>query len=142
MFNFIEKQGSVFDSSMTNSDLYYAHCVSADFAMGMGIAVEFDRRFNLKEQLKRIYNKNSESCILLNHVFNLITKEKYWHKPTYISLKKAVLEMKAICLDKNIKEIHMPRIGCGLDGLSWIIVKQIIQNIFRGTDIKIIVYYL
>lgn len=33
-------------------DYYLAHCISADFAMGKGIAVEFNRRFDMKNKLK------------------------------------------------------------------------------------------
>lgn len=31
---------------------YLAQCVSADFAMGAGIAVQFNKHFNVKENLK------------------------------------------------------------------------------------------
>ena len=33
-------------------DYFLAHCISADFAMGKGIAVEFNKRFNTKTKLK------------------------------------------------------------------------------------------
>lgn len=36
----------------TDSDEYYlAHCISADFALGAGIAVEFDKRFDMRRKL-------------------------------------------------------------------------------------------
>ena len=41
-----------------------------------------------------------------------------------------------------IKRIKMPKIGCGLDGLSWDKVSEIVKNIFHDMDIDIIVYYL
>ena len=31
------------------------HCISADFAMGKGIVVEFNRRFDMKRRLQRGY---------------------------------------------------------------------------------------
>jgi hypothetical protein len=35
------------------SDNYYlVQCISADFAMGAGIAVQFNKHFNVKENLK------------------------------------------------------------------------------------------
>ena len=37
------------------NDYYLAHCISADFAMGKGIVVEFNRRFDMKNQLKAHY---------------------------------------------------------------------------------------
>lgn len=32
---------------------YLAHCISKDYALGAGIAVEFQRRFRLREKLRR-----------------------------------------------------------------------------------------
>lgn len=32
-------------------DYFPAHCISADFEMGKGIAVEFKRRFDMKRKL-------------------------------------------------------------------------------------------
>ena len=31
---------------------YLAHCISKDYALGAGIAVEFQRRFRLREKLR------------------------------------------------------------------------------------------
>ena len=40
----------------TASDNYaLAHCISADFALGAGIAKEFDRRFNCRKRLFKIF---------------------------------------------------------------------------------------
>ena len=36
-------------------DYYLAHCISADFAMGKGIVVEFNRRCEMKNKLKAHY---------------------------------------------------------------------------------------
>ena len=35
-------------------DYYFVQCISADFGMGKGIAVEFNKRFDTKNKL--IYN--------------------------------------------------------------------------------------
>ena len=36
----------------------------------------------------------------------------------------------------------MPKIGCGLDRLDWELVKQIIEKIFKETDIEIKIFYI
>lgn len=36
-------------------DYYLAHCISADFGMGKGIVVEFNKRFDMKSKLQRKY---------------------------------------------------------------------------------------
>ena len=36
-------------------DYYLAHCISADFGMGKGIVVEFNKRFDMKRKLQTKY---------------------------------------------------------------------------------------
>lgn len=127
---------------------YLAHCISADFGMGKGIAVEFNKRFDMKEILKRKYpnyrkryvlENKSGDCILEGKVFNLVTKERYWNKPTIISMRNALAEMKTICVRENISRIAMPTIGAGLDRLSWNDVAGEIREVFVDTDVEILV---
>ena len=47
--------------------------------------------------------------------------------------------MKNICIENSITKAAMPTIGCGLDGLKWNKVKEIIQNVFSDTNIDILV---
>ena len=123
-------------------DKYYlAHCISSDCAMGAGIAVEFEKRFKLRSKLLKNSNvvRKFPTCILEGKTLNLITKEKYWHKPTYDSLLGALGVMKSIAIDNDIKYIAMPTIGSGLDRLNWNKVKEIIHEVFEHTDIEILV---
>lgn len=63
------------------SDEYYlAHCISADFALGKGIAVEFNRRFDMRRRLKRnfpdfVYGYMNGECTRIGKVLNLVTKK-------------------------------------------------------------------
>ena len=41
----IEVRGNVFTA---DDDYYFCHCVSADYEMGAGIAVEMNKRFDIK----------------------------------------------------------------------------------------------
>lgn len=137
------------DLFTVGDDYYLAHCISADFAMGKGIAVEFRRR-GVKRQLHDLFydyvneyhrHKTNGDCILTTspNVFNLITKERYFEKPTYESLENALLSMKRYCAVREIDKIAMPKIGCGLDGLYWRTVSRMIQDIFEDTDVEIVV---
>lgn len=130
-------------------DYYLVHCISADFALGKGIAVEFDKRFNMKQKLKDEFlnfideymhrYKLDAECILIDRVLNLVTKERYYQKPTYNSMKQALEMMKVVCVANNIHKVAMPKIGCGLDRLEWDKVSEIIQDVFKDTDIEILV---
>lgn len=68
-----------------------------------------------------------------------ITKERYFEKPSIITMRIALQNMKEICLLNGITKLAMPKIGCGLDRLQWNVVKQNIESIFADTDIEILV---
>jgi len=123
------------------NDYYLAHCISDDFALGAGIAVEFNKRYKMSHKLKQIYPNGlgGIGCILVDNVFNLITKEKYYNKPTYNSLRRALESMFDQCNKLEVKKLAMPKIGCGLDRLQWGEVKKIIEEIFSGLDIEILI---
>ena len=129
-------------------DYYLAHCISADFAMGKGIVVEFNRRFDMKNKLKAHYpdyldqwqkEKKSSGCVLAGRVFNLITKERYFQKPTYETLRGALECMKALCVQKGVRRAAMPVIGCGLDRLAWEQGSAVLQDVFFDTGVEILV---
>lgn len=133
------KKQNLFDVS---EDYFLAHCISKDYALGAGIAVEFEKRFHLKSKLKKLDNGNFVDCILIGRVFNLVTKAKYWQKPTYESLTAALEIMKFQIQTYGIKKVAMPKIGCGLDGLQWGRVEEIIKAVFQDVNCEILVCYL
>lgn len=136
------------DLFTVSDDYYLAHCISVDFALGAGIAREFNKKFDMRRKLKeRCFNLSDYmvrcnldgTCVLIDHVLNLVTKQKYFHKPTYDSLQQALYAARQICIRNNIKKIAMPQIGCGLDRLSWTEVSRIIQQVFGDMEIEILV---
>ena len=128
--------------NLTSTDII-AHCISRDCALGAGIAKKKKKKFNIREDLKNILKINpSATCILHKNVINLITKEKYYNKPTLNSLCAALKKMCILCKKNGIKKVKMPRIGCGLDRLQWIDIKKNIESIFNDENIIIEVYYL
>jgi hypothetical protein len=134
-----------------SSEYYLAHCISSDFALGKGIAVEFNTRFDMRNKLISNYYPDllnyylshgfSGRCIQVDRVFNLVTKLKYWNKPTLQSLEESLYEMKFLIVSQQVKKLAMPRIGCGLDRLNWDEVSNLIQRIFTDVDIEILVCY-
>jgi len=122
---------------------YFAHCISGDFALGAGIAVKFDELYNMRKKLKNTTGNVTENCaILIDNVFNLVTKQRYFHKPTYASLRESLEDMIETIETLEIEKIAMPMIGCGLDKLNWDTVKEIIEDVFEDIDIEILVCYL
>lgn len=76
----------------------------------------------------------------IRDILGIVTKEKYYHKPTYESMQrgldglKTYLEGGLWTLDNEEKftiELIMPCLGCGLDGLNWETVRGMIFETFK-----------
>lgn len=125
-------------------EYYLAHCISADFALGAGIAKQFDRVYHMRFKLNNRYGNTFQKervgqAYMVDNVFNLVTKEMYYQKPTYEMLRNCLLDMKDKVIQHDIHKIAMPKIGCGLDRLEWFAVEHIIENVFADLDVEIVV---
>lgn len=126
------------------TDYALVHCISADFALGAGIAREFTRR-GVKTSLREMYSNPTVGSALVTFAtdwraeYNLVTKGKYWEKPTYAQLKQALLSLRSVAASHGRTKLAMPKIGCGLDRLEWNNVKDILCEVFENTDTEILV---
>lgn len=118
-----------------------AHCISSDYKMGAGIAVPMKNKFGLHD-MKSKFDSQYPNCIYYNGVLNLVTKNRYFHKPTYETMRQSLLKMKEIVESENMTKIAMPKIGAGLDRLSWPKVEKMVKDIFGDLDIEILVCYI
>lgn len=50
------------DLFTVSEDYNLAHCISADFGMGKGIVVEFNKRFDMKRKLQSKISRLSQSA--------------------------------------------------------------------------------
>lgn len=124
---------------------YLAHCISADFALGAGIAKVFDEVYNMRFKLFREYDMfkyEGGDALLIDNVFNLVTKPKCYHKPTYDSLREALVEMREQMEMLSVTKLAIPTLGCGLDKLQWEQVRSIIEDVFSDTNVEILVCVL
>lgn len=119
---------------------FVVHCISNDWALGKGIARSLDCKYHIKSKPRDI-TKVGE-CYIDNYnginIANLITKEKYWQKPTYETLKMSLYNLREKIPFGS--KLVMPKIGCGLDKLDWNEVKDIIKIYLKEYDVT--VYYL
>lgn len=140
---FIEMKKDLFS---VDESYALVHCISSDFALGKGIAVKF-RDMGVKKALEKMYKplwwSGFGSCLVVDVqdriVFNLVTKEHYYDKPTYQTIRGALLELKVDARNEGVTKLAMPLIGCGLDKLEWSKVSEIIKEIFDDTDIEILI---
>lgn len=134
------KIGNIFDIPL-GWDI--VHCVTADFSCGAGIAKELNERCNLKEKFEaqHLATDTVGSCVKIDNVFNLLTKQNRYSKVSYEDLTNCLYHMADMILGAHYN-IAMPKIGCGRDGLSWDIVVDIIKEVFENMDVDFVVYVL
>ena len=111
--------------------------------LGKGIARTFKRNFGGISELKKQNLRVGDVGILLRkgrYIYNLVTKDMYFSKPSYPTLKKALESMRAHINSSTVKSVSVPKISCGLDGLKWVIVKQIIEDVFHTLPLTITVF--
>jgi len=138
-----EKRLNIFELS---NDYSIAHCISADLKMSQGLA--FD--------IKNIYGDSTNTLSNLNPqigdvlptrinnklIYHLITKEKFYQKPTIDSIKLVLANLKkCMILNKNFN-LSIPKLASGLDRCNWTIIKQLIYSEFQNTDIEIIICHI
>lgn len=118
-----------------------AHAVSADLHMGAGVAVGFRQYFGCVEELLSQGKRVGEVAYLEHNghvIFYLITKQHYWEKVISLdTLLSCLFNLSALCISLGVKEVSMPRIGCGLDLLKFEDVLPRILAAFQGVDVKV-----
>eukprot|EP00697_Spironema_sp_BW2_P007567 gnl/Spiro4/21887_TR10736_c0_g2_i1.p1 gnl/Spiro4/21887_TR10736_c0_g2~~gnl/Spiro4/21887_TR10736_c0_g2_i1.p1 ORF type:complete len:281 (+),score=55.08 gnl/Spiro4/21887_TR10736_c0_g2_i1:57-845(+) len=135
-----ELSGDLFESDSTAA---LAHCVSEDLVMGKGIAAEFKRRFGGIDELKRQNPRTGGICSLRFHgrwIIALITKKIWRDKPTYSTLRASLEALREHCLKNRVQLVAIPRLGCGLDGLKWQRVRELLRSVFESCALTIRVY--
>ncbi|XP_030373366.1 ADP-ribose glycohydrolase OARD1 [Scaptodrosophila lebanonensis] len=139
-FSLKEIEGDLFSASDAFS---MCHCVAADMRMGKGIAVKFRNKFGQLAQLQK-QNVQPGGVAILQHqqryIYNLVTKQSSWGKPTYQLLHSSLSAMRQHMLAHRVTKLALPRIGCGLDGLAWPKVKDMLVDIFEADAVELVVY--
>ena len=139
----LELHGDLFKSPYLNDkDTKILHCISADYTLGAGFAAEIEKRYHIREFLKVVGKNKYPDIIAVDQIINLVTKEKYFMKPTFENFNKSLIMVREYCLEKGITRLIMPKIGSGLDRLDWKFCKDSIKYIVDEFDIDCVVYFL
>jgi O-acetyl-ADP-ribose deacetylase (regulator of RNase III) len=143
---------------------YLAHCISEDCAMGAGIAKDIKYKFTgirgytssknpvvgniipyefehlqTCEKTGKKINFNPKRCTT---VLNMITKKVYRKPPLKEDFVKTLENLRNYCVENKVKELSMPKIGCGLDRLDFEFVKGKIIELFSDTGVDVVMYVL
>ncbi|CAG8590429.1 991_t:CDS:1, partial [Ambispora leptoticha] len=140
--NFQECKGDLFtDSPPTNA---LAHCVSQDFSMSTGIALEFRKRFNGVKDLESQKKKVGQIAYLNRdgrYLFYVITKRHENEYSTCENFTHGLIELRNICENFGVKGLSMPRTGMDIDNLSLDFVRESVKRVFDGTDIQVTMFH-
>ena len=139
-FTLETKNGDLFSSPGSSS---LAHCISVDCKLGKGIAKIFREKFGRIKEIEDCKASVGGLAVLRDKsrfIYNLVTKEKYYGKPSYETMRQSLEKMKEHAVKNKVTEICMPKIGCGLDGLNWSAVRTLIKNVFQSEQIHITVF--
>lgn len=142
----IEMQKDLFEMG---DDYHLAHCISGDYAMGVGTAKRFDKEMNMRFELFKNYpipigcrHAPVGCALLIDRVFNLVTKGTRYDKVDEDVLFRAIYNMRELCESLHIQKLAMTKLACGRDKMQWKDVRPIIENVFEDMDIEIVVCYI
>ena len=146
-----EKHIDLFTVNKHNQEPYcLAQCISQDMAMAGGIALEFNKHYNVKNRLTAKYKDKpvyvNSVLPLKEHslggefvIFNLVTKAYVGDLPEYDALCCALINMSLYMTEHNLTKLAIPKLGCGIDRLEWERVKRIIKLVFEKLPIEVLV---
>jgi len=140
--------GNIFDST-AEALVNPVNCVGV---MGLGLALQFKIRhhdnflaYQKECKLKKVkvgrmfvYAKATRRP---SHIINFPTKI-HWKDSSNLSyINEGLDDLRMVILAMNLKSIAIPRIGCGLGGLPWIVVHDMIVNKLQDLhDVDIQIY--
>ena len=119
--------------------------------MGAGIAKEFKIRF------PKMFVEYQKLCrsgqFILGECFfyetidgrfigNLATQDNVGPCASFDGIARSLQKLFKECLARGQTSVAMPRIGCGIGGLNWTDVRNLIEKISNQFNMNVVVYYL
>ena len=80
--------------------------------------------------------------IIYPTIIHLTTKDHWKGSSKLEWVISGCNELKQFLDEKQIKSVAIPRLGCGLGGLSWDLVKPKMEEIFSDIDCEVIIYHM
>ena len=137
----ILREGDLFKSPQHSS---LAHCISADAKMSKGIALQFMRHFPELSSLRKEKHSVGVSVVVNikgRLVYNLITKQRFYMKPSLSSIKGCLQSMLNHATKHGIKDISVPKLASGCDKMNFNSdVLPLLESVFGDNPVNIHVY--
>ena len=121
--------------------------------MGKGIALMFKERFPKnyeayvaacerdEVQIGKMFVTSNDEFKGPRWIINFPTK-KHWRQPTKLEwIEVGLAALKSVIIEKGIRSIAIPPLGCGNGGLDWKVVRPLIEAALSNLqDVDIIVF--
>ena len=128
------------DDTIFENQTVIAHCMSADARMSKGFA-ETNHSNHINGLQEYCYKSKAFVGSVIpfwdnnatRFINNLVTKNKFFEKPTLENLRTSLENMRGHALLNNVQIRTMPKIGCGLDKLSWNEVLKTLKDTFTDS---------
>lgn len=140
-FTYSEQKGDLF----TDKTSSLAHTCSQDMHLRKGIGLLFRRRFGRIDSLLRQGARVGDIAFLKDgrrYIFYLVSKRFFFEKPSYAAVYDCFLTLRKFVREYKIRSLALPQVACGLDGLSWPIVSQMLQDVFAQEAVAVTVFVL
>lgn len=142
MLELIEK-GNIFNSSCE----FLVNPVNCVGVMGKGLALEFKNKYPLNFEVYKkacdnaSFNIGNLLIVYENNKFivNFPTKKHWRNKSDLEFIKIGLEELKVAIKEFNIKSIALPKLGCGLGGLDWNEVFDLIKDFHNSIEDNVLV---
>ena len=129
-------------SNILTATTCIAHCVSSDFAMGKSLASTIASCYPELQELRKLPINSIPPGSLVTYfnqqhqrfIYNLVTKRRFFDKPTYETLELSLQALKQHLQCHNMQELTIPKLGCGYDKLHWPTVFSILFKFFSGSN--------
>ena len=121
--------------------------------MGRGIALQFRKAYpeNFKAYKKACDAKQVQpgtmfvhdlnSLYLPRYIINFPTKRHWKNKSQIEDIQSGLEDLVTVVRDRQIRSIAIPPLGCGLGGLDWEQVRELIIDAFQALpDVKVLLF--
>lgn len=119
-----------------------AHFISSDGILNSDIAKEFEFRYKLESSLQEKLagcDFTYGYCIAIDGLYSLVVKRYCYDRPTYKAIRQALEDMRDKIILTQYHNLAIPMVTSSFDKLEWCRIAEIIQEVFKGTDIEICV---